>query len=110
MIGIWILTFIVVPIISLIALFTWVLTPLALIILSVYVIGIYLSSLLVYYIVGNIFTTKVFKKDNMYLALVCGIILVKLIKLIPFFGGLIGALVLFYGMGLIYKFIQSRGK
>ena len=101
---------IIIPIVSLIALFTGILTPLALIVLSIYAISIYLSSLLVYYIVGNIISNKVFKKDNVYLALICGIILVKLIKLIPFIGGIVGTIVLFYGMGLIYKFIYKKGK
>ena len=107
--GIGFLTLIAVPIIVVIALFTRILMPLSLITLAIYVIGIYLSSLLVYYIVGNIITTKIIKKDNMYLALACGIIVVKVIKVIPVIGGLVSAIALFYGMGLIFKFIKSRG-
>lgn len=108
--GIGLLVLIVMPIISLFALFTGFLTPLALIAFAIYIISIYLSSLLVYYIIGNVFTNKVFKKDNTYLALACGIVLTKLVKLIPVIGGLISAIVLFYGLGLIYKYIQARQK
>lgn len=109
-IGIGLVTLIVVPIVALIALFTGILSPLALITLTVYIISIYLSSLLVYYIVGKVFTEKVFKKDNLCLALASGIILVKIIKYIPIIGGLISVLSLFYGLGLIFKFITSKNK
>ena len=60
-------------------------------------------------IVGNAITTKLLKNNNYYLAIACGILIVKIIKLIPIIGGLVGALVLFYGMGLVFKYISSRG-
>ena len=101
---------IVVPVVSIIALFTGILTPLAFITLAIYAISIYLSSLLVSYIIGNLIAEKVIKKDNMYLALICGIVVVKVIKLIPALGGLVSAIALFYGLGLIYKFIKAKGE
>ena len=97
-----------VPIISLIAVFTGFLTPLALILGAVYGISIYLAYLLSYYIVGNIITTKLIKKDNVYLALVIGIILVKLLKVLPVLGGFVSIICLLYGLGLIFNFIKSR--
>ena len=108
--GIGLIVLIVVPIISIIALFTGILTPLALITLAIYTISIYLSSLLVYYIVGKILDEKLIKQNKTYLTLLCGIVIVKIIKLIPFIGGLITAITLFYGIGLIYQFIASREK
>lgn len=99
---------IIVPIVSIIALFTRFLTPIALIALALYVICIYISSLLVYYIIGKKISIKLFNKEDKYIALIVGIVCVKIIKLIPIIGGLIGVIVLFYGMGLIYYFIESR--
>jgi hypothetical protein len=90
--------------------FTGVLTPIALITLALFVIAIYLSTLLSSYIIGNLINTKLFKNDNVYLSLVIGIILIKLVKLIPILGGWIAALALFYGMGLIYKYITNNSK
>ena len=110
LVGIGLVVLIVVPIIALIGLFTGVLTPIALITICLYVIFIYLSSLLGYYIVGNVIISKTLEKGNSYLALFCGIIIVKLVKLIPVIGGLVSALLLFYGIGLIYKYIISIRK
>ena len=110
LVGIGLVVLIVVPIIALIGLFTGVLTPIALITICLYVIFIYLSSLLGYYIVGNVIVSKTLEKGNSYLALFLGIIVVKLVKLIPVIGGLVSALLLFYGIGLIYKYIISIRK
>lgn len=104
------LILVVIPLTSLFALFTGFLTPLAIIVLAIYFISIYLASLFVSYIVGNVITNKVFKKDDMYLALAIGIVLIKLLKLIPILGGYIHAVVLFYGLGIIYDFIKNSKK
>lgn len=104
------LVLIVIPLISLFALFTGFLTPLAIIVLAIYFISIYLSGLFVAYIVGNAISIKLFKKDDLYLALATGIVLLGLLKLIPILGGYINALVLFYGLGIIYDFIKNMKK
>ena len=108
--GIGLLVLIVAPLAIIIAMFTGVLTPISLITLAVFAIAIYLSTILSSYVLGNIINTKLLKNDNVYLSLVIGIILIKLIKLIPKLGGWIVALALFYGMGLIYKYITNRTK
>lgn len=109
-IGIGLVVLIVVPIISLIALFSGVLAPISLIVIALYIIFIYIASLIVSYIVGRLLISKTLNKDNTYLALLGGIIIVKLIKLIPVIGGIVSVVVLLYGMGLIYKYIISIKK
>lgn len=109
-IGVGALVLLVIPFAAIIALFTGVLTPLALIVVAIYVIAIYLASLLSAYVVGRLITNKVFKNESVYLALVIGIILVKVVKFIPLIGGLCVAVFLAYGMGLIYKYIISLRK
>lgn len=104
------LVIIVVPIIILIALFTNVLTPLAFITGAVYGVSLYLSSLLSYYIIGNLVNNKLIKNSSPYVSLLIGIIGIKLIKLVPVIGPLVSAICLFYGFGLIYKCIQNREK
>ena len=98
----------VVPIICLFALISGILTPISLIVLAVYVISIYLSFIVVSYIIGRLLLTKVFKKDNLYLMMFLGLIVLKLIKYIPIIGGVIYAIAMFYGLGLIYKFITVK--
>lgn len=101
------LALVVIPLISLFALFTGFLTPLAIIVLAIYFISIYMASLFVCYIVGNVIASKLFKKDDMYLALAIGILIIKLVKLIPILGSYIGAVILFYGIGIIYELIKN---
>ena len=98
------------PIIAIIGLFTGFLTPLALILLGVYATSIYLAYLLSYYVIGNLITTKLIKKDNIYLALAIGIVLTKLVMYIPMIGGFVSLICLLYGLGLVFDFIKSRGK
>lgn len=106
--GIGVLVLIVVPIAILIALFSGILTPISLMILALYISCIYVSHLLVGYIIGNIITTKYLKKENTYLSLVCGILLLKLIKLIPVVGSIISAITLLYGLGIISSLIKPK--
>lgn len=107
-IGIGFLVLIVVPLVSIIGIFTNILTPIALILGCVYTIAIYLSTLLSSYIIGNTLMIKIFNKDSKYLALVMGIILIKLVKYIPVIGGVIYFICLLYGMGLIFNYIKLR--
>ncbi len=102
------LILILIPMIFVITVFTNILTPFALILACIYGISIYLGSLLSAYIIGSLLTKKIFKKDNQYLALVIGIILVKLVKLVPYIGNFISVLCLLYGIGLITTHIKSR--
>jgi len=104
------LVMVIIPLVSLLAMFTGFLTPLAIIVLAIYFISIYLASLFVCYIVGNVILNKLFKKDDMYLALAIGILIIKLVNIIPIVGGYIHAVVLFYGLGIIYEFIKNIKK
>lgn len=101
---------ILVPIIALIGLFTRILLPLSLIAIVVYIISIYLSSIVVAYIVGNILDEKFIKQENVYISALVGIVVLKLVELVPVIGGLVTAISLFYGLGLIFTFIKSKEK
>ena len=108
LIGFIVLT--IVPIVTLLTIFTGILTPVALILLAVYLISLYLSQIIVAYIIGNVITKKLFNKETMFIGVLFGVLIIKLVKLIPALGDLIGALALVYGLGLIYKFIANREK
>ena len=98
---------IVLPLISIIAIFTRILLPLALILLAIYAICIYLAFLFTYYVVGNIISNKLLNKDNAYISIIIGIILVKLLSLVPYIGDLIGFISLVFGLGIICNFIKN---
>lgn len=101
---------IVVPILSIIAMVTRILLPLSIISLLIYCVGIYLSFLLVSYIIGNVLMKKVFNNDNQYLAIIFGVVVIKAISYIPYINGLVMFISLVYGLSLLYKYIISNKK
>lgn len=108
--GIGFIVLIVVPLISILAIITEFLLPLSFIAIAVYLISIYLSFILTYYVVGNVITNKLLNKSNVYIALLIGIVLVKLLFLIPHVGGILRFISLIFGIGLIYNFIKNIRK
>lgn len=99
----------VVPIISVFLLTTVIGLPLSLIILTIYLIAIYISQIFTSYYVGNVLLMKVFKfKDNKFISLLIGIVLIKLLSLIPVIGIFVNLLVLLLGLGLIYNCVRKR--
>ena len=99
---------IIIPIVSIVAAITGILTPLGLITLALYIIGIYLASILSGYIIGRTIMTKAFKNDNQYLSIVVGILLIRLLGLVPVLGGVVTSLCLLYGLGLLYNFAKKQ--
>ena len=99
---------VVVPVIAIIALLTYVLIPMSLIVLAIYIICIYLSQLVASYVLGNVISTKVLKNESHYIAILIGVLILKLVKYIPGINTIVIAFAFLYGMGLIYRFIASR--
>lgn len=95
---------IAVPIVAFIALMTGILLPLSLIVFALYIIAIYLSSIIASYIIGHTIWTS--KKDaNIFIELLIGLVIVKIVSYIPVIGGFISAIVLLFGFGTIIKLI-----
>ena len=99
-----------VPIVCILALVTRVLVPLSLISLCIYLFSLYLAVPFASYLIGNLITTKLFKLDNMYLALIIGVLLIKLLALIPTIGIFIGFITFIYGLGLILDSLIYKDK
>ena len=101
---------VIVPIVAILALISSILTPVSLIALTLLVVSYYLSSMFVYYIVGNYIDNKFIKKKKKYLSLICGIVLIKLLLLIPVLGLIVYVIVHLYGLGIIFDYINSLRK
>ena len=98
-----------VPLISIILMVTIIGLPLGLIILAIYSIALYLSVLPVSYLIGKYFINKVLKsKCNIYLVFTYGIIIVKLISLIPWLGSVLYFLIMLIGLGYFYQFGHNK--
>ena len=98
-IGIGILTLIAIPIISIIMIITVAGIPLAIASMIGYVLLIYLAKIPVALFVGGLIN----KAKNIYFKLLLGLIILGLINLIPYVGGLVGFFVMLMGLGLLVR-------
>lgn len=99
----------VIPIIILILMCTIAGIELGVFLGLIYILAMMISLVSVSTIVGNLISNKLFKKSNLYLGTVLGIVLLRAIELIPVVGGLIATITLLYGLGLLWNlFIKVR--
>lgn len=97
-------SFILVPIISLLLLITIIALPLGIVSLIMYFIIVYLSPVIVGIIVGRI----ILKKKNPYLQLLVGILIIRVLSLLPMIGGFVWVVSGMIAQGLIvYTFYKS---
>lgn len=104
------LTLIGFPIFMLMLFFSIFFMPISIIGLLLYGIAIYLTILVVGNLVGDIIVKKLLKKENAYISIIIGVLVVKLLKIIPVVGGLLSFIVLCLGLGLIIKLFFSKEK
>lgn len=100
---------VILPISGLIVLFTGIGTPLGIIILLLYGILCYVAKLTVLSIIGSKLYEICFKKkDNVYLSILIGIVVYKVLKLIPVIGGLVTFLALIAGLGYVVMLLFKK--
>ena len=91
---------VLIPLVSIIVLCSVVGLSLGAIILLGYFIMLLIANVLASMVVGNLVLTKLFKKeDNSYLSITIGILVIKILSIIPAIGGLISFLAFIYGFG-----------
>jgi len=102
---------ILVPFVIVIAFFLIIGIPLAVILLACYLIALLLSTILTSFVVGyNINKQFLKRENNYYLSIMIGILVIKLIELIPVIGPLVAFVSLIYGIGIIYQLFSERNK
>lgn len=106
-VGIGFTLLILVPILSIFGMITVILLPVGILTLIFYIIAIYLAFLFVCYVIGNMITTKYFQKDNLYLKAFVGLLIGKIISMIPYIGGLIVFLMILFGIGHYIKIFKK---
>ena len=107
-IGIGFTLLIMVPILSIFGMITVILLPVGLISLVLYIIAIYLAYIFVSYVVGNLISTKLFKRENLYLSAFIGLLVCKIVSLIPGIGGLVVFLSLLFGIGNYINLLKKN--
>lgn len=99
------------PLAAILCMITGVGLGLGFIILTIYILLCCLSSLTIMSVVGNNVLTKLLKKEeNIYLSIVIGIVLFKLIYLLPYIGGLLSFVTILVGLGYSKELLFSNKK
>lgn len=110
-IGIGFLILICVPLISLILLASNIGVYLGLILVALYAIAIYLSFIISGYILGNLILVKLMKLNtNKYLSGIIGIILLKILMVIPVLSTIICLIAITLGLATIWNLLQKDEK
>lgn len=82
---------------------------LGVIVLILYVIGIYISSIVAAWVIhSKLLHKKISKLDNRYITFTLALIIINLIQMIPYIGTIAMILVTLYGMGVIINLIKKR--
>ena len=99
------LILIVAPIALFIIMFTVIGIPLALIVGALYLIALYIGPLFLLILVGEAILRR---RGSRYLALLLGIVLYILVKLIPVLGFSLGFVAMLLGLGAMFLALQAR--
>ena len=82
---------------------------LGIILIPIYLILAYISIIFTGYILGEYIFTKLFKKEsNIYIEVLIGVAVIKLLELVPFLGDIISMLSLFIGIGIIVELVFRK--
>ena len=107
-VGIGFLLLICIPLISILLLVSNIGIYLGLIIAGLYLIALYISFIISGFILGNLLLKKLMNLNtNKYLSGIIGIILLKLLMLIPVFGTILGLIALTLGLSTIWNLVQK---
>ena len=106
-VGVGFTLLILIPILCVFGIITVILIPVSIITLILYFIAIYLSFLFVSYVIGNLITTKLFQKDNMYLKAFVGLLIGKAVAMIPVVGGIVVFIMILFGIGHYIKLFKK---
>lgn len=104
--GIGLLSLLFLPIAFIVLLFTIIGVSTSLIALVFYIVAIYLSTVFAAYNLGNLFLKD--KIKNKYMLLMVSLLVIYILKLVPFIGTLSSLFVLLLGLGIIVNLIIKR--
>lgn len=102
---------IAIPLVSIMAMLTIVLLPVSIISIVLYCIFLYLSEGFAGYMLGKALLGKLIDEKAGFVAYIfVGVVLIKVLSLIPVISGIVGIFSLFYGLGVIINLINKMRK
>jgi hypothetical protein len=104
-------TLITIPLAVVIA-FTIIGLPLSLILLSLWLAGLFIGKTIAAIILGELITTKILKKNNIHLfwPLLIGALVLSLLFSIPWFGWIINLVFIWLGLGSVLSYVANKPK
>ena len=107
--GVGVLGMFMFPIIAILLLISNIGVSVGLIMFVLYIILIYMTTIVSGYVLGNLIGTKSFKKElNDYLVGLIGIASIVILSALPYLGTFIGLINLLFGFGVIIKLLTNR--
>lgn len=107
--GIGILGLFIFPMVAFLLLISNIGVSVGLIMLVLYFIILYMTTITTGYILGNVISTKVIKKGtNTYIEGLLGILAITVLSYIPYIGSLVSTITILFGFGVIIKMITNR--
>ena len=107
--GIGLLVLICTPIIAILLLISSIGVSLGLILAALYAISLYLSTVVSGFVLGYLLFTKLLKVNvNNYLSGIIGIVIIKLLVLIPYLGFIVSVLAITIGLATICYLVQAK--
>ena len=80
-----------------------------LIMLVLYFVMMYMTTIVSGYVLGNVISTKLIKKEtNTYIQGLLGILALTILSFIPYFGSLVNIMTILFGFGVIIKMLKNR--
>ena len=92
--------------------FTIIGLPLSLILLSLWLAGLFVGKTIAAIILGELMTTKILKRSSIHLfwPLLIGAIIISLLFSIPWFGWIINLIIIWLGLGSILSYVANKPK
>jgi hypothetical protein len=108
--GIGFIGLIMIPIVSIISIFTVVCIPIGFILIAGYVLSLYIGTLLTAYVVGKKIHVSMLKNEyNSYAVALLGLMIMKFLELVPILSVIVIMFNLLFGLGLIIcMFVRDK--
>jgi len=90
-----------VPVLAILLFVTVLLAPLGLVLLAIYGLMLYISQVVFSYWMGRVFVNRLGANWGMYVVFIIGLFFTQLIKTLPVFGSLFGAVATLAGLGML---------
>ncbi|MEG1143644.1 MAG: hypothetical protein RSD96_03595 [Bacilli bacterium] len=97
------------PLIAFLFITTTIGMPLGFAVLGLYLVALYISRVFIGYVLGYLLFNKLLhKKNNKYVYLLTGLLIITIVTSIPYLAGVCGFIFMMLGLGTLFNLIRSK--